>query len=155
MTQDERERDIVLALDKIYKAITGSDAFLYASNPTGGIGEHIVFTDTVIKDGYAAARWHMESLVNEARAKYQRENAPIDFEATRQIAVWIINDGDFYPTAREMAERSVDDLQEYLTEILKAPMPRSAPWQVRAEISDNVLANRIDWTEALYDLLSE
>lgn len=73
--------------------------------------------------------------------------------ATEHVTLWIINDGDYYDRARDLAP-SPQLLGEYLTLILEDAKEQSAPWHVRRDISANEL-DAIDWRYVAGMLLVE
>lgn len=98
-----------------------------------------------------------EAVEHSDRARY----------VTEQIGVWIANDGDYYDEALRLAEHVKDDdspwsestrlrrFSGYLTETLNRARRGSTAWYVRRDLSDNDLANRVDWEEIAADLLSK
>jgi hypothetical protein len=79
-------------------------------------------------------------------------------ENTRWISVWIINDGDYYWRARDVADtaRQLDDysiLQEHIAEILASRATETVKAVVR-EMSEADM-DTVDWEEVANDLLSE
>lgn len=75
-------------------------------------------------------------------------------ENTEWVAVWIVNDGDYYFTAQEYAREGVDELAVYLTDVLHAASPNTGAWHTAQELSANDY-ERIDWQSIADDLLGE
>lgn len=76
-------------------------------------------------------------------------------EATEYVSLWIVNDGDYYHHALDVAESgNLAALATFVEVALNCAPHGSAAWYVRRELSANEL-NAIDWAYIASCLVTE
>lgn len=74
---------------------------------------------------------------------------------TNQVALWICNDGDYYPQALDLARKfdTSGNLAAFLIRTIQAAPRYKAPWHIAEELSPNDLRTRVNWVDVRYQLL--
>lgn len=144
--------DQIIAMNRVYRAITGNDAHLYTSRPGDGQVRVVFTTGTVQGEGHGVTQ--MRAMLAEARLDWRTDAGQLDKEATDYVDMWINNDGDYYEAACELAATSIEDLANFLMDTLRDAPEGSAAWHTMRELSANDL-QRIEWPEIAMSLIGE
>ena len=76
-------------------------------------------------------------------------------EVTRWVELWLINDGDYYPQALDLAlAGEVEELGKWVSGVLRTARMPSAAWHTARELAPNDYA-RVDWADIARTLTAE